>query len=342
MNKKQVSFTISWPNLSQAWAFARKWLLPNPGTLVLMVILAMAATAIAGPSQAPSATSTSTISYQGRLADAAGDPLTGYFDLRFRIYDSPSAPEPLWVEEWDGENSVAVSDGLFNVMLGSINNTLVESIAGHDELYLGIQVNQDSEMVPRVQLGSVPFSFQAQQAMTVPDGAITTEMIADGTITEDKLAPGLDLVPPGTIVMWSGSIADIPDGWALCDGTSGTPDLRDRFILSVGAGEDPGGTGGSHTKTLSTSNLPSHSHSISSDGNHHHSFADKYTTGQRVDDGSHAWDATYDKDPRYTTDSKNTSDAGSHNHGGNTGNTGSGSSFDIRPKYYKLAFIMKQ
>ena len=187
MNKKHFGIDIPWPNLSQAWAFARKWLLPNPGTLVLMVILALALPAIAGPSQAPSATSTSTISYQGRLADAAGDPLTGYFDIRFRIYDSPSAPEPLWVEEWDGENSVAVSDGLFNVMLGSINNTLVEPIAGHDELYLGIQVNQDSEMVPRVQLGSVPFSMQA---LTVADGSITTGKIATGAITTTHILDG--------------------------------------------------------------------------------------------------------------------------------------------------------
>ncbi|HVP22294.1 MAG TPA: hypothetical protein VMS77_00115 [Conexivisphaerales archaeon] len=50
---------------------------------------------------------------------------------------------------------------------------------------------------------------------------------------------------PGIIVMWSGPRADIPEGWALCDGTNGTPDLRDRFILSVSDGEEAGGTGGS-------------------------------------------------------------------------------------------------
>ena len=44
----------------------------------------------------------------------------------------------------------------------------------------------------------------------------------------------------GLIVMWSGAIAEIPPGWALCDGTQGTPDLRDRFI--VGARSDVDGT----------------------------------------------------------------------------------------------------
>ena len=184
MNKKHLGIDVPWPNLSQAWAFARKWLLPNPGTLVLMVILVLALPAIAGPSQAPSATSTSTISYQGRLADSGGNPLTGKYNLEFRIYDVPTGGTPLWTEMWTGANAVDVSDGLFNVMLGSIDNTLASSIEGHDELYLGITVGTDSEMEPRVQLGSVPFSMQA---LTVADGSITTEKIADGAVTSNKL-----------------------------------------------------------------------------------------------------------------------------------------------------------
>jgi len=48
-----------------------------------------------------------------------------------------------------------------------------------------------------------------------------------------------DSFPTGGIIMWSGTIATIPTGWALCDGTSGTPDLRDKFV--VGASVDDGG-----------------------------------------------------------------------------------------------------
>jgi hypothetical protein len=40
--------------------------------------------------------------------------------------------------------------------------------------------------------------------------------------------------------MFSGLAADIPDGWAICDGTNGTPDLRGRFIRMTSAGENPG------------------------------------------------------------------------------------------------------
>jgi hypothetical protein len=45
-----------------------------------------------------------------------------------------------------------------------------------------------------------------------------------------------DPVPAGLIAMWHGSISSIPAGWSLCDGSNGTPDLRDRFI--VGASQD--------------------------------------------------------------------------------------------------------
>ena len=87
--------------------------------------------------------------------------MTGKYNIEFRLYDIPTGGTPLWTEMWTGANAVDVSDGLFNVMLGSIDNTLASSIEGHDELYLGITVGTDSEMVPRVQLGSVPFAMVA-------------------------------------------------------------------------------------------------------------------------------------------------------------------------------------
>lgn len=163
------------------------WLIPNGGTI--LVVLLLVATQSVWARVLPNAltNSTGTISYQGRLADINGDPLTGIYNLEFRLYDVPVGGAPLWDEFWTGGNSVQVSDGLFNVMLGSLNPTLASVIDGHDALFLGITVGTDSEMVPRVQLGSVPFSMQA---LTVPDSSITTEKIADGAITSSKLAPG--------------------------------------------------------------------------------------------------------------------------------------------------------
>ncbi len=49
--------------------------------------------------------------------------------------------------------------------------------------------------------------------------------------------------PIGTIVVWSGSVDDIPTGWALCDGEDGRPDLRGKFVLGAGGIYNPGAAG---------------------------------------------------------------------------------------------------
>jgi hypothetical protein len=73
----------------------------------------------------------------------------------------------------------------------------------------------------------------------------------------------------GMIMMWSGSIASIPSGWLLCDGASGTPDLRNRFVVGAGSTYAVNATGGSadavvvsHTHTATVTD-PGHSHVIS-------------------------------------------------------------------------------
>lgn len=54
--------------------------------------------------------------------------------------------------------------------------------------------------------------------------------------------------PSGIIVLWSGSIASIPGGWALCDGTNGTPNLKSRFVIGAGDTAYPvAGSGGTST-----------------------------------------------------------------------------------------------
>lgn len=63
-------------------------------------------------------------------------------------------------------------------------------------------------------------------------------------------------LPPGIIAMWHGLLADIPTGWLLCDGSSGTPDLRAKFVEGAAIGIDPGATGGnvSHTHSITRFN----------------------------------------------------------------------------------------
>lgn len=70
---------------------------------------------------------------------------------------------------------------------------------------------------------------------------------------------------PGTITQWYSSVGSIPPGWALCDGTNGTPDLRDKFITGAGVGFAVGAEGGKVTHTH-WGITDGHSHSLTGIG----------------------------------------------------------------------------
>lgn len=136
---------------------------------------------------------------------------------------------------------------------------------------------------------------------------VTTAKIADRSVTAQKLDASINFFPSGGIVMWNGSAATIPSGWTLCDGTNGTPDLRDRFIVGAGRNYSPNATGGSDTVTLNLSQIPSHSHSISGGGSHSHS-------GSTSGDGSHTHTGTTSNETANHFHSGTTDNQGLHQH----------------------------
>ena len=69
------------------------------------------------------------------------------------------------------------------------------------------------------------------------------------------------MVPIGSIVLWFGSIESIPDGWHFCNGSGGTPDLKNRFVKGASVAQPPGTRGGANT----------HDHAFTGDG-HSHDF----------------------------------------------------------------------
>ena len=178
---------------------------------------------------------------------------------------------------------------------------------------------------------------QALKIDSVGDSHFYKDVNIDGNLTVSGVSNSF--IPRGGIIMWSGVI--IPESWSLCDGTNGTPDLRNRFIVSSGSSYNIGTSGGSTTRTLSVSNLPSHNHTgtTNNDGAHHH----RQRLGI-IDDENFSGN-NGQKPPAdapigtksYTIDNTNSS----HQHAFTTNSTGSGTSFDIRPPYYALAFIMK-
>lgn len=158
-------------------------------------------------------------------------------------------------------------------------------------------------------------------------------------------------IPSGIIVMWSGSVGTIPTGWAFCDGTSGTPDLRDRFILAAGTVNAVASTGGNNNVTLTTAQLPAHLHTgtTTTNGDHFHTqgansagvfYSDplpaELNTG--MSSGGQFNDAGASGISR---GGFQTSTTGNHNHTFTTDAMPAAGSFDNRPVYYTLAYIMK-
>jgi hypothetical protein len=129
-------------------------------------------------------------------------------------------------------------------------------------------------------------------------------------------------IPSGLIAIWSGATGSIPSGWVLCNGTNGTPDLRNSFVIGAGSTYAVGATGGSadsivvaHTHTVTD---PGHKHNTTSTGSGSLiNAAASGTTGASTS----------------TTDTATT--------GITLQSTGASGANANLPPYYALAFIMK-
>lgn len=86
--------------------------------------------------------------------------------------------------------------------------------------------------------------------------------VVTGQVPEVELPPIPESFPIGGIIIWSGASTAIPSGWHLCDGTSGTPDLRNKFIVGAGSEYKVGDTGGSKQVTLTVEQLAEHKHEM--------------------------------------------------------------------------------
>jgi microcystin-dependent protein len=126
----------------------------------------------------------------------------------------------------------------------------------------------------------------------------------------------------GMIMLWSGSSATIPSGWLLCDGSSSTPDLRNRFVVGATSTYAVGATGGSADAIV-----VSHTHTITDPG-HNHTF----TLTANEQGAVRATIGSTDTGTQ-TTDTNTT--------GISVNSTGSSGTNANLPPYYALCYIMK-
>ena len=202
--------------------------------------------------------------------------------------------------------------------------------------------------------GSVVFSASPTLTGTV---TVPTPSVSSDTTVAASTAFVRDIIPTGIISMWYGSIASVPTGWYLCDGTNGTPDLRDRFIVGAGSTYAVAATGGSATVTpagtisgtvggtaLTEAQMPKHWHRTvgpfgttnvqggeSAWGNY---------GGGTPDDTAYAYGSWSTGGSAASGDqATGTSNGSSHDH--SFSGTFTGTSGTNLPPYYALAYIMK-
>ena len=259
----------------------------------------------------------------------------------------------------NGLFNAILADDVGDAIDGVASNGLASVLAANADttLYVGLTVDDDeAEISPRQKLLAVPYAVWAYDAasasgdlvaagaaksgnLSVSSGLTAASATATGAVSSGTLAiagratvngdlvvsgavSGAGTIPIGGIVAWSGSVADIPAGWALCDGQMAenrrTPDLRNRFVVGAGGEYAVGATGGEKAHTLTLGEMPSHRHAYKFKGA----------------DLDLSW-----KDHNYFY---NMSDHYSGN--GNTKYTdyaGGGEAHENRPPYYALCYIMR-
>ena len=322
--------------------------------LVIGIVLAVAAVATLHCEAAGAA-----FTYQGVIKEVGGTtPANKNRTIEFRIYDSPAGDQVLWGRAY----SVLLDEnGLFNTSLTDAAGSAISGVTGTGlakvladnagtTLYIGLTVdNSSGEISPRQALLAVPYAIHASDAASA-SGDFTVEgrttlkgglnvaagettvgsltaanLVVEGSVragTSGSFA-GYGTIPVGGIIMWSGSLNQIPDGWVLCNGQTSngqkTPDLSGKFVVGYSASDSDyaiGKTGGEAKHRLLESEMPSHSHNI------------KFRSYDLV--------ASWKDQRSFYSVSK-----GSEDQTKTTASAGGNQAHENRPPYYALCFIMR-
>jgi hypothetical protein len=208
------------------------------------------------------------VTYQGRLTGADELPVVeGYYQMRFRIYDAPNGGNTLWDNDY---RSVLVVGGIYSYQLGD-STAFGPALFSNANLWLGITVGNDPEILPRTRLTSVPFAERALSSdsaggvawgdisgipsgiadgddvgigditgvsvsggltgggdsgaivISLPNNAITSDLIQDGAVQTSDLAP--EARPAGARISLNSIAKDC----------SAAPTLLDSFVVNVPA-----------------------------------------------------------------------------------------------------------
>ena len=127
------------------------------------------------------------ISFQGKVVNTNGTNVSnGNYDFVFKLYTVSSGGAAVWTETWNsGTSQVTVTDGIFQVNLGTHTDLPGSIDFNTDNIYLGIEFNSDGEMSPRVRFTAAPYAFNALKVagLTVTDTTGTLTVANGETIS---------------------------------------------------------------------------------------------------------------------------------------------------------------
>ena len=130
------------------------------------------------------------------------------------------------------------------------NRTVIDNSDFQDEVII------DNETV-------LPGNNNVKQKVCTINVYKSNETVPRSSLVVTRLSVSSDSgIAKGTITSWYGQLKDIPSGWQICDGTNGTPDLRDRFIVGAGSTYALGNTGGENKVILDGTQIGSHYHAF--------------------------------------------------------------------------------
>ena len=302
--------------------------------------------------------------FHGALTGNVTGNITGNADtVTNGVVTSGAYSNPAWITSLAGSKLTAIPNSSLTNNSITINGSTVAlggtvSISGTGNTWTALQTftdnlfqlkdDLDTTKLLKFQVSNIGTGLTRTLIAPNEDGVISTQTFVNTTVNTR--------VPAGIITMWYGAVLAVPAGWNLCDGTNGTPDLRNRFIVGAGTTYAVGNTGGaadaplvSHTHTANSSSA-----AVITDPGHRHVYG---SDDQAASFGGYNTISTYGYDAQSTS-----SGAGVHTLTKNTSlqNAGELTNISARittsttinasgvsatnanlPPYYALCYIMK-
>jgi microcystin-dependent protein len=259
-------------------------------------------------------------------------------------------------------NSSVVEPSAYEIYYSDAVKGQTKVTPEHADSWTSLGLTSDTTFVVAVQVklaGGVPLTAVMSVTVSVQNPAlIASSATVSGPVKATGVVTGVGLCPPGTVIMFHGEITNPAnfeasgagvkgspyEGWQLCNGQNGSPDLRDRFIAGAGGSYIVGQTGGQDSVAISVGQMPAHEHNgwtgssaptLNYPGVHY--CSEGVTTGIMVNVQTE--DPNGYRPNMLTTRGEAEIQVNPHNH--QIPQQGSGQAHENRPQFTALAYLMR-